>query len=62
MRKLALAALLGLPLAAASPAFGGTIYATGFENPPFALGSLLVGQDGWTGAPPLKPQCGRHFE
>ncbi|MCI0734949.1 MAG: hypothetical protein L0Y50_01505 [Beijerinckiaceae bacterium] len=52
MRKLALAALLGLPLAAASPAFGGTIYATGFENPPFALGSLLVGQDGWTGAPP----------
>ena len=30
-------ALATLALAAASPAFGGTIYATGFENPPFIL-------------------------
>src|SRR5262249_28819766 len=27
------------------------------ENPPLAAGSLLVGQDGWTGAPPLSPNA-----
>ena len=71
MRKLALAAALGLSLSAAGPAFGGTIicpacYATGFENPPFILGPLLapppapppfLGQDGWVGAPPLSPNA-----
>ncbi len=56
MRKSALAAALGLSLAA-GPAFGGTIYATGFENPPFAPGSFLVGQDGWVGVPPLSPNA-----
>jgi hypothetical protein len=58
MRKLALAAALGLSWSAAGPAFGdscpsGTIYATGFENPPFTAGSQLVGQDGW--GPPVPP-------
>jgi hypothetical protein len=50
MRKSALAAALGLSLAAAGPAFGqvptcpnGTIYETRFENPPFAAGLPLVG-------------------
>src|SRR5262249_51544084 len=66
MRKSALAAALGLALAAAGPAFGqvptcpsGTIYATPFENPPFVAGSPLVGEDGWTGVagaiPPPPP-------
>jgi hypothetical protein len=32
------------------------LYSTGFENPPFANGSQLVGQDGWVvGAPFLSP-------
>jgi hypothetical protein len=29
-----------------------TVYATGFENPPFASGSQLLGQDGWSTAIP----------
>lgn len=28
------------------------IYSTGFENPPFANGSMLLGQDGWSTAIP----------
>jgi hypothetical protein len=56
-RRSAGLALATLALAAASPAFGGTIYATGFENPPFILGNALVGQDGWAGAPPLSPNA-----
>jgi hypothetical protein len=60
MRKLALAAALGLSLAVSSQAFAGTTcttgtYATGFENPPFAAGSPLVGQDGWTGVAGIIP-------
>src|ERR1700730_18550251 len=53
--KLALAAALGLSLAA-TPAFGedGVVYSShGFENPPFVLNQPLVGQDGWVGVPPL---------
>ncbi|MBX9579695.1 MAG: PEP-CTERM sorting domain-containing protein [Gemmataceae bacterium] len=38
------AVLVGL---AAGPARAGVIYATGFEDPPFAAGSVLTGQDGW---------------
>ena len=39
--------LIAFVLAVAIPAtHAGTIYATGFENPPFTLGNL-VGQDGW---------------
>src|SRR5262245_12340278 len=58
MSKLVFAAL-GLSILA-GPAFGvtcpsGTIYATGFENPPFAAGSQLVGQDGWVGRADLSP-------
>jgi PEP-CTERM motif len=34
----------------ASAASAQVIYATGFENPPFAANSQLVGQDGWVGA------------
>jgi hypothetical protein len=48
MRKLALAASLGFSLAAASPAFAGTVYTSnGFEAPTFTAGLPLVGQDGW---------------
>jgi len=36
-----------LALISAPAAYSGTVYATGFENPPFTLGNL-VGQDGWT--------------
>src|SRR4029077_5153870 len=62
MRKLALAAALGLSWSAAGPAFGdscpgGTIYTTGFENPPFTAGSQLVGQDGWVGVNSLGSSC-----
>ena len=62
MRKLDLAAAFGLCLAVSSPALGascpsGTIYATGFENPPFIAGTPLVGQDGWVGSPPLSPNA-----
>ena len=59
MRKLAFAAALGLSQVA-SQAFGGTIYSTGFENPPFILGQSLVTQpstDGWVGVPPLSPNA-----
>jgi hypothetical protein len=35
-------------------AYGADIYnSSGFENPPFVAGQTLVGQDGWTGVPPL---------
>lgn len=36
--------LVGL---ASGTARAGVLYATGFEDPPFAAGSQLVGQDGW---------------
>lgn len=46
--RLTLYALMALPLLAAQrPAAGQVIYSTGFEDPPFAKGSQLVGQDGW---------------
>ena len=35
----------------------GAIYATAFENPPFARGSTLVGQDGWVAPPPFSPNA-----
>lgn len=34
---------------------GVIVYATGFEDPPFAAGSQLVGQDGWVGVGILSP-------
>ena len=34
-------------LSTANTVHADTLYATGFENPPFTDGSLLVGQDGW---------------
>src|SRR5690349_23209768 len=41
-------------LGAAGPAYSADIYnSNGFENPPFVAGQSLVGQDGWTGVPPL---------
>lgn len=40
-------------LAAAGQARGSqVVYSTGFENPPFATGSQLLGQDGWSTAIP----------
>ncbi len=43
----AVALVIGLALSVAVPASqAGTLYSTGFENPPFTLGNL-VGQDGW---------------
>ncbi len=45
--KVAVALVIGLALSVAVPASqAGTLYSTGFENPPFTLGNL-VGQDGW---------------
>jgi hypothetical protein len=45
--KVAVALVIGLVLSVAVPAAqAGTLYSTGFENPPFTLGNL-VGQDGW---------------
>jgi len=38
--------------AALHPASAQTLYSTGFENPPFANGSTLLGQDGWSTAIP----------
>jgi hypothetical protein len=64
MKKSALSALIaafGLTFAVGAMAQApncpnGTIYATGFDNnPPFAPGSLLVGEDGWTGVPGATP-------
>lgn len=47
-----------LALGVANPAFSADIYnANGFENPPFNVGDLLVGDDGWVGAAPLNPQA-----
>jgi hypothetical protein len=40
-----------------APLAGQTIYATSFENPPFANHSTLVGQNGWTAPPPLSPDA-----
>src|SRR5262245_14577694 len=50
-----LAGVLMLLFAAQRPAAGQVIYSTGFENPPFARGSGLVGQDGWITPPPFSP-------
>lgn len=50
--RLATLALLAFGFTDAGPASAGPIYATGFENPPFAPGSQLLGQDGWTTAIP----------
>jgi hypothetical protein len=59
MKKLALAAALGSSLAAAGPAFGGTIYTSNsFEVPTFTAGLPLVPQDGWAEpAPFLNPNA-----
>jgi len=51
-------ALMALPLLAAPcPVAGQVIYGTGFEDPPFARGSQLVGQDGWIAPPILSPNA-----
>ena len=56
--RLTLYALMALPLLAAQrPAAGQVIYSTGFEDPPFAKGSQLVGQDGWIAPPILSPDA-----
>jgi hypothetical protein len=44
-------------LAAARPAAGQTIYATGFEPPTFVANAPLVGLDGWIAPPPLSPNA-----
>jgi len=45
--------ILALSLSAAlHPASAQILYSTGFENPPFANGSQLLGQDGWSTAIP----------
>ncbi len=45
--------LASLILTAALPsASAQVLYSTGFENPPFANGSILLGQDGWSTAIP----------
>ena len=45
--KVAIALALGLLFTLTAPAANaGTLYSTGFENPPFTLGPL-AGQDGW---------------
>ena len=46
-KSLILVSLFSAALPSASAA---TIYSTGFENPPFANGSQLLGQDGWSTA------------
>ena len=46
---LIIATALSVALHSASAA---TLYSTGFENPPFANGSILLGQDGWSTAIP----------
>ena len=48
-KTLLLAAALSASLHSASAQ---TLYSTGFENPPFANGSTLLGQDGWSTAIP----------
>jgi hypothetical protein len=52
LRLLAMVVVSGQLLMA--QAFAANVYSTGFENPPFAPGSLLQGQDGWaSGNPPF---------
>ena len=48
-KALLLAAALSTSLHSASAQI---LYSTGFENPPFANGSILLGQDGWSTAIP----------
>ena len=50
---LALVATLGM----STTVHAVTLYQTGFEAPVFGAGVSLVGQDGWTGAPPLSPDA-----
>ena len=58
MSKSAIIALLGLSLAAASPAFAQSIlYQTGFEAPTFTAGLPLVGQDSWASIPITSPNA-----
>ncbi len=49
--------LASIITAALHSAPAATLYSTGFEDPPFALGSELVGQDGWVGVPFLSPNA-----
>ncbi|MEO8353604.1 MAG: hypothetical protein ABI680_17900 [Chthoniobacteraceae bacterium] len=49
--------LAALFAAALHSTHAATLYSTGFEDPPFANGSELVGQDGWTGVPFLSPSA-----
>ena len=55
----AMAVLLGLAVAVPcsyAGQTGTTLYKTGFERPEFWPGKL-VGQEGWTGIPPLSPDA-----
>lgn len=53
-KSLILAALI---VGALSPAWGQSIYTTGFEKPTFLAGSVLAGQDGWITPPPFSPNA-----
>jgi hypothetical protein len=57
--RASLYSLCGLTaLALACPASAQTtIYGTGFENPPFANGSILTGQNGWVSVGTLSPNA-----
>jgi hypothetical protein len=54
---LSLAATVLLSLATGASAIAQAIYSTQFENPPFAAGAPLVGQDGWIAPPIFNPQA-----
>jgi hypothetical protein len=56
-RELRLLAALLLTVTLAVTSAHSAIYATGFESPPFARGSNLVGQDGWVAPPPFSPEA-----
>jgi hypothetical protein len=52
-RRLLLVAISLLLLQSASVTSAQVVYSTGFEDPPLANHSLLVGQDGWIAPPPF---------
>jgi hypothetical protein len=51
--------VLGLSLMMAANAAAAALYETSFEDPLLANNSVLVGQDGWVGAPILSPNAAR---
>jgi hypothetical protein len=58
MNRPMLAAAVGSAvLGCATTASAQVVYSTGFENPPFANQSQLVGQDSWIAPPPFSPDA-----